>query len=181
MVIYLVIQKKAILLMKTLIAYSTNHGCTEKTAQQLKQYLGENITLVNLKKDSNPELKKYERVIIGGSIHAGQIQKRVKTFCTQNITELKSKELGLFICCMEEGEKAQLQFSEAYPSELQESAKATACFGGEFNFDKMNFFEKMVVKKIAHVNESTSKMDIESIKRFSSRMNQIFNPFLFLV
>lgn len=167
--------------MKTLIAYSTKHGCTEKTAQQLKQYLGGNITLVNLKKDSKPKLEKYDRVIIGGSIHAGQIQKRVKEFCTNNLEELMLKELGLFICCMEEGEKAQQQFSDAYPAELQERAKATACFGGEFNFDKMNFFEKMVIKKIAHIEESTSKMDPESIKRFSGRMNEIFNPFLFLV
>lgn len=167
--------------MKTLIAYSTTHGCTAKTAGELKQYLGGDVTLMNLKTDSNQELKTFERVIIGGSIHAGQIQKRVKVFCQNNLEELKSKELGLFICCMEKGDKAQKQLIEAFPEELQSFAKATACFGGEFNFDKMNFFEKMIVKKVAHVSESTSNKDPESIKYFSKRMNQIFNPFLFLV
>lgn len=167
--------------MKTLIAYSTTHGCTEKTARELKQYLGGNVILVNLKLDEKPELKRFDRVIIGGSIHAGQIQKRVKVFCQINLEELKSKELGLFICCMETGETAQKQFSEAFPEELQQMAKSTACFGGEFNFEKMNFFEKMIVKKVAHVKESTSNINPESIKKFSTRMNQIFNPFLFLV
>lgn len=167
--------------MKTLIAYSTTHGCTEKTAYQLKQYLGENITLVNLKKEPTQELEQFERVIIGGSIHAGQIQKRLKLFCSDNLESLKSKELGLFICCMEKGQTAQKQLMDAFPEALIDSAKATACFGGEFDFNKMNFFEKMIVKKVAHVKESVSNIDPESIKKFSIRMNQIFNPFLFLV
>lgn len=167
--------------MKTLIAYSTTHGYTEKTAYQLKQYLGENITLVNLKKEPTQELEQFERVIIGGSIHAGQIQKRLKLFCSDNLESLKSKELGLFICCMEKGQTAQKQLMDAFPEALIDSAKATACFGGEFDFNKMNFFEKMIVKKVAHVKESVSNIDPESIKKFSIRMNQIFNPFLFLV
>lgn len=167
--------------MKTLIAYSTTHGCTEKTANQLKQYLGENITLVNLKKNPTPELEQFERVIIGGSIHAGQIQKRVKLFCYGNLEALKSKELGLFICCMEKGPTAHKQLMDAFPEELLDCSKATACFGGEFDFNKMNFFEKMIIKKVAHVKENVSNIDPESIKKFSIRMNQVFNPFLFLV
>ena len=83
--------------MKTLIAYSTKHGCTEKTSKELKEYLGGDVTLVNLKTEPNPEFDKFDRVIIGGSIHAGQVQKRVKEFCLKNSNELKSKELGLFI------------------------------------------------------------------------------------
>lgn len=167
--------------MKTLIAYSTTHGCTAKTAQELKQYLGGAVILINLKTDPKPELKPFERIIIGGSIHAGQIQKRVKIFCQNNLEELKSKELGLFICCMKKGETAQKQLMEAFPEGLLQMAKSTACFGGEFDFNKMNFFEKMIVKKVANVKESTSNFDSGSIKKFSKKMNQIFNPFLFLV
>lgn len=167
--------------MKTLIAYSTTHGCTAKTALELKQYLGGDVILVNLKTETIPKLELFTRVIIGGSIHAGQIQKRVKVFCQNNHEELKSKELGLFICCMEKGETAQKQLKNAFPKELQEIAKSTACLGGEFDFNKMNFFEKMVVKKVAQIKESSSNFDSESIKKFSKRMNLIFSPFLFFV
>ena len=166
--------------MKTLIAYCTTHGCTEKTALELKDFLGGEVQLVNLKKESNPVIKDYERVIIGGSIHAGQIQKRVRDFCNRNVNELKSKELGLFICCMEEGEKARTQLMDAFPEELHRNAKASAYFGGEFNFEKMNFFQKMIIKKVAHVEQSTSKVDHEAIRSFSKKMDKIFNPFLFL-
>ena len=167
--------------MKTLIAYSTTHGCTEKTVNELKKLLGGEVDLVNLKKNSNPNLETFDRIIIGGSIHAGQIQKRVKDFCSKNLDEIKSKELGLFICCMEQGETGQKQLFDAFPDELHQIAKSSAVFGGEFDFEKMNFLEKLVVKKVAKVKESTSKVDHQAIHKFSKRMDKIFNPFLFLV
>jgi len=167
--------------MKTLIAFSTTHGCTAKAAAKLQEYMGENTFLVNLKEQPNPSLNDYERVIVGGSIHAGQIQKRVKDFCNKNLDELSGKELGLFICCMEEGETGQKQLLDNYPEELIKNAKATAYFGGEFDFEKMNFFQKMIVKKVAHIDHSTSKMDYEAIRKFSKKMDRVFNPFLFLV
>lgn len=166
--------------MKTLIVYATTHRCTEKISEQMKNYLGGNVTLVNLKKEPNPSIESYQRVIVGGSIHAGQIQKRVKEFCNHNLNELQKKELGLFICCMEEGENAGKQFDDAYPEELQRYAKATAIFGGAFDFDRMNFVEKMIVKKVAHIKHSRSKVDFEAVRKFSRRMDRIFNPFLFL-
>lgn len=166
--------------MKTLIAYCTTHGCTEKTAKELQLHLGNETIICNLKKEQAPALEDFERIIIGGSIHAGNVQKTIKLFCAKNLEALKQKELGLFICCMEEGEVAQNQLMNAFPTELHEIAKASAFFGGEFNFSKMNFFEKFVVRKIAHVEESVSKIDHSAIEHFSNRMDKIFNPFLFL-
>jgi menaquinone-dependent protoporphyrinogen oxidase len=144
--------------MKTLIAYSTTHGCTEKTAIKLKQLLNEDVTLTNLKEDWNLDLAPFDRIIIGGSIHAGQVQKRVKLFTQANLDELKTKEIGLFICCMEEGEVAKKQLKNAFPEELLNIAKASACFGGEFNLEKMNFLQKLIIKKVAHVEKAPLKL-----------------------
>ena len=167
--------------MKTLIAFCSTHGCTEKTANELKDYLQNNVELCNLKKDKIPSLELFDRVVVGGSIHAGQIQKRVKEFCSKNEDILMQKELGLFICCMEEGETAEKQLKDAYSEKLHRNAKITAYFGGEFDFNKMNFFEKFIVKKVAHVTQSTSKIDHAAILNFSVKLDKIFNPFLFLV
>lgn len=167
--------------MKTLITYCTTHGCTEKTATELKQFLGGEVVLVNLKKEPVPDLSSFDRIIVGGSIHAGQIQKKVKEFCNEHEETLKNKELGLFICCMEEGEKAEIQLNDAFSAALLQSAKATACLGGEFNFNKMNFFQKLIVKKVAKVENSVSHLNHDAIKRFSQQMNQVFNPFMFFV
>lgn len=168
--------------MKTAITYCTTHGCTERIACKIKNSLGGDIQLINLKKDSDPKIGCYDRIIIGGSIHAGQIQKRVKEFCLKNLDELKNKELGLFICCMEEDlEKAQIQLLNAFPKELHHQAKATACLGGEFNFEKMNYLQRMIVKKLAHVENSVSRINEEAIKGFTKKLDRVFNPFLLLI
>ncbi len=167
--------------MKTLIVYMSSHGCTENTASELSQQLNGEVTIINLKIDSDPDPLMFDRVIIGGSIHAGQIQKKVKDFCIKNKETLLNKELGLFICCMYEGEVAQKQLMDAFPEEFHRNAKSAGVFGGGFDFEKMNLLEKLVVKKVAHIKESVSNIDHEAIQCFAKQMDKVFNPFLFLV
>ncbi|MBL7971527.1 MAG: flavodoxin domain-containing protein [Prolixibacteraceae bacterium] len=167
--------------MKTIIIYTTSHGCTEKAVKELTQKLSGEIQSVDLRHQSAPPLTEFDRIIIGGSIHAGKIQKQIRTFCTDNMKVLKTKEIGLFICCMYEPEIAREQIRNAFPEELHQMAKTEAIFGGEYNFEKMNFVEKMLVKKIARVRENVSNLDLSSIDRFASRMEKTYYPFMFLV
>jgi len=167
--------------MKTLIIYATSHGCTEKAVKELSQKLSGEITALDLKQIKSPSLFEFDRIIIGGSIHAGLIQKRIRNFCSANLEQLKSKEIGLFICCMYEAEIAREEIKNAFPEELHQMAKTEAIFGGEYNFDKMNFVEKLLVKKIAKVSESVSNLDHDSIDRFANKMEKTYLPFMFLV
>lgn len=167
--------------MKTTIIYSTSHGCTEKAVQELSQKLSGEVFSFNLRENPSPSIADSDRVIIGGSIHAGQIQKRVRDFCTANLKALENKEIGLFICCMYEPEIAREQIKNAFPEELHQMAKTEAIFGGEFNFEKMNFIERMLVRKIANVHKNVSKIDHNSIDRFATRMEKTYSSFMFLV
>lgn len=167
--------------MKTIIIYTTSHGCTEKAIKELSLKLSGEVLSIDLRHHPAPPLAGFDRIIIGGSIHAGQIQKRIKDFCTKNMNELRAKEIGLFICCMYESEIAREQIKNAFPEELHQMAKTEAIFGGEFNFDKMNFVERMLVKKIVGIKESVSKIDHNSIERFANRMEKTYHPFMFLV
>lgn len=167
--------------MKTIIAFCTNHGCAGKVAGQIADLLGPETTLHNLKSKKQPNLNDYDRVIIGGSIHLGKIQKKVIEFYSANMDILLRKELGIFICCMEVGEKAQQEMQDVFPKQLLNHAKATACLGGEFNFEKMNFLEKMMVRKVAKVDRSVSNLDHEAIRLFSQQINKRYQPFFFLI
>jgi menaquinone-dependent protoporphyrinogen oxidase len=157
--------------MSTLIVYVTSHGCTEKAAQMLAEQLKDEVNLVNLKKSSRPDLSAFDTIIIGGSIHAGRIQGRVKRFCQDHLDTLKQKRLGLFLCCMEEGDTAQKQFDEAFPAELRTHAAAAGLFGGEFDFDKMNFIQRAIIKKIAGTSENVSKIKKDNIHQFAATLN----------
>jgi len=153
--------------MNTLIVYMTSHGCAEKSAMILKELLGGEVIICNLKNDKIPLLEPFDNIIVGGSIHASKVQKKIKEFCNANEGMLMKKKLGLYLCHMEEGEKALKQFDDAYSENLRKRAVAHGLFGGAFDFDKMNFFEKMIVKKVAKITESISRLDETKIQDFA--------------
>src|SRR6056297_2126050 len=154
----------------TLILYMTQHGATKRVAELIKQNLTGEVTLCDLRKQK-PALKDYDRVVLGGSIHAGKVQKRMLKFMQKKQDELLSKELGIFLSCMHAGETAENQFNENFPEPLRKHAKATSIVGGAFDFNQMNFMEKAIVKKVANVTGSVNNIDTEEIKKFVTTMN----------
>lgn len=156
--------------MKTLIIYMSNYGTTEKVAETISELLGYNVCrTVNLSKEKAPDLSSYETVIIGGSVRMGRIQKKITAFCEDNIEELKNKEVGLFMCCLDR-ENQQKEFEDSYPSELIRHATATSIFGGELHFDKMNFIEKMMVKAVRKEMKNVSRLNHQAINHFAIQM-----------
>lgn len=159
--------------MSTLIVYATTRGCTEKCVEQLIASLNDDDVLtINIKTQSRPELCSFDSVIIGGSIHAGKVQRKIKHFCQKNEAVLLKKHLGLFLCCLEEGETAQKQFDEAFPASLREHASASGLFGGALDFDRLNFILKKIVKA-GGVIESMSKVNTVAIEAFATTFNQL--------
>lgn len=158
--------------MKTLIVYITNHGCAEKVANMLKDNLKGETYLHNLR-DSEPEINdSFDNVIIGASIHAGEIQKKMTSFLQSNKNILSKKKLGLYLCCMYQGEKALEQLKNAFPQELKDISLAIDILGGELLFEKMSFLEKMIVKKVAGVSENVSRIDKKRIQEFANKINE---------
>ncbi|MCB2195321.1 MAG: flavodoxin domain-containing protein [Bacteroidetes bacterium] len=158
--------------MKTAIIYATKHGCTDKCAQTLANELDINTKLFNLESDKKIDLNSYDTIIVGGSIHAGTLNKKVKSFIDKNQNSLAEKKLGLFLCCMYEGDKALEQFQDVFPETLRIKAHAHGIFGGELNFEKMNFLEKAIIKKIANIENSVSNINYSNIKSFAKKMTE---------
>lgn len=171
--------------MSTLIIYSTKHGAAGKCALMLSKKLTGEVDIHNLKEGEPPGLTKYEKVIIGGSIYAGRIQKEVSRFCSQNVDTLKNKKLGFFISCMFK-DNADTQLKANFPSELLEGACAKDSFGAEMRFSDMSFGEKLltklVSKTIAKNDPKAPAIDMksdmsmiceESIDRFAQQMNNV--------
>jgi menaquinone-dependent protoporphyrinogen oxidase len=158
-------------MMKTLIVYGTKYGCTEKCATMLAKKLTGTVDLRNLKTAGEIDLSQYDTVIIGGSVYMGQIRKEVSEFCTKQLHLLQGKKLGLFICCMRDGELAETQLTTVFPKELVANAVATGFFGGEFTFKKMNFLERMIVKKVSKVDKDASNIQEENITAFAKSIS----------
>ncbi len=133
--------------MKTLIVYATKYGAAEECAKKLAEKIGGDADVVNLKESSPQNLSAYDKIIVGGSIYAGQIQRTVKDFCAKNAEALKSKTLGLYVSCMsEEAENIKSAFGNAFPAELIEHSAAAEALGGKLSINKMKFFDKLIAK-----------------------------------
>jgi menaquinone-dependent protoporphyrinogen IX oxidase len=72
---------------KTLIAYTTQGGATEKTAQKIAEVLKAKYELeadlVNLRKQSAPSLESYRNVIVASGVQQGEIYDETLNFLTK--------------------------------------------------------------------------------------------------
>lgn len=156
--------------MKTGIVFISKHGTTEKVANMIADKLSyDDVQLINLRKDKIESIDDFDRIIIGGSIHMSIVHKKTKKFYELYRNVLLTKKLGLFMCCMEEGEKAIEQFENAFSEDIRKHSSSTAFLGYEYNLEKMNFFERALVKKISGSKENISEIDIEGIDNFVSQ------------
>ncbi|HHT50094.1 MAG TPA: flavodoxin [Eubacteriaceae bacterium] len=158
--------------MNTLIAYSSKYGCTEKCVKILSKELKDKVEIMNLMNVEDIDISKYDNVIIGGSIYIGRIQKEVAGFCSKNLDKLKEKRIGLFICGMQE-EEMDNQIINNFPKELVDIALAKEYFGGELTFQKMSFFEKLIVKIVAKTSSDKSNILNDNIYKFAQSINNI--------
>lgn len=165
--------------MKTLIAFATKYGATEKCATILSEKLTGKVDLCNLKEVKDIDLSPYDKVIIGGSIYAGRVRKEAHEFCSKNHHVLKEKKLGLFICGMLD-DQAETELNHSFSQELLTTAVAKEFFGGEFQFKKMKFMEKFIVKMVSRTDKTRPVIDISqdistiselAINRFANAMN----------
>lgn len=165
--------------MKTLIAYATKYGSAGKCAKSLAEKLTGEVELCNLAVAPTQDLSDYDKVIIGGSIYAGRIQKHVHTFCAHNLNVLKQKKIGLFVCGMLH-EQAEAELSHAFAPELLRTAVVKEFFGGEFQFKKLNVMERFMVKMVTKADKKSPPLDTskdfsliseETIASFAQVMN----------
>jgi menaquinone-dependent protoporphyrinogen oxidase len=165
--------------MKTLIVFATRHGSSEKCSRLLKERLQGEVVTADLKRGKVPDITPFDKIIIGGSIHVGKIQKSVSEFCQQNVEGLKGKKLGLYICCMNKNDEIT-QLNSAFPRLLLNTALVKECFGGEFVFGRMNMLEKFAVKMVSKsqgnvitdTKKDISMLSEDKINKFAQVMNR---------
>jgi len=155
--------------MKIAIVYASKHGTTEKVAASIAEKLsviGE-VKMISLKKNKKPDIGGYDLVILGASIYVGKASKKMKRFCMENESVLLQKRTGLFVCGMHPDKAEQEnELKNAYPEVLLEKAESTGFLGGEFLFDKMNFLERAIIKKIAKTESSVNRINWEAVYHF---------------
>ena len=129
--------------MKTLIAYASKTGASEKCARMLAERIPDS-TLCDLCREK-PDPNAYEQVIVGGGVRMGALHVDARQYLDGCKPVLLKKRLGLFLCA---GfvEKAGEIFANNVDPELRAHAVACECFGGEIDMGKLRGFDRLITK-----------------------------------
>lgn len=146
---------------KILVAYSTWAGATHQVADEIAKDLIKNNFLVDISPAKNVKsLSEYQAIILGTSVHAGQMTGDFNRFLKKFHNELVSKKTGLFVVCfnmIEENEKNRTEtlgwlnksiekFPEIKPVSFGIFAGAAVTDSEEFN--KLNILVKKMIESM---------------------------------
>lgn len=154
--------------MRTLIAYRTKYGTTASCARQLAGMIGGEVTVHDLAASPPPDVAAQDVVLIGGSIHAGKIQRQVVSFCEKNRSLLLARRVGLFLCCLFTGEEASIQMQSAFPDWLLAHAFARAFPGGEVHYGRLTFLDRLLVRSLPHPEGDFSRMNPAALEELAA-------------
>ncbi len=156
--------------MSTLVIYMSKHGCAGKAARIIRENLhDDDVTLVDLKTKPAIDLSRYDTIIIGGPVYLGSLQKGLRNFCDKNLPALLTKRIGLFICCMNQGDAACAHYESVFDASLRFRAVAAGIFGGELDFEHLSLIEKSVLGQVVNITASVSRFDEAAVREFAAK------------
>ena len=157
--------------MSSLILFSSVHGTTRNCVEKINEELINKAEVIDVKL-GDIDVNRYDVIHIASSIYAGKFQSEMKRFLKDNEEGLKSKRLGFIISCKDEKDIDEYLNSNV-PKSLIDNIFMKEHIGYEINLEKMNFFERFLIKSLMQINESYSAINHEGIKRIIEKINQL--------
>jgi menaquinone-dependent protoporphyrinogen oxidase len=127
--------------------------------------------MLDLKEQKTIDMDPYDTVVLGGAIHAGRLDGKIRSFSLEHKDQLLKKKLGLFICGMEDKEEEiNKQLSLNYPEDLLSHAVAKTSFGGQLLFSRMAPITRWFMQKMSKSKEDIKKIRTNAIKEFAQAL-----------
>jgi menaquinone-dependent protoporphyrinogen oxidase len=159
--------------MKTLIAYASKTGMTAKAARLLGEKI-KNSDVKDIKHDAI-DISAYDRIIVGGSVRMGQVNKAAATFVAKNKTTIMAKPHALFICNAII-DQAPDYIEKGFDTDVYDSALVTDTFGTELDPSKQKGLVKMIakaaLKSAAAKGNKPPEIEFARIQAFADIVNE---------
>lgn len=134
------------------------------------------LDIKNFNTEFIPDFKAVSRFVLGVPLYAGKPLKSMRKFCDSFTFKLETKPLFLFACGSEiSPEKQQAELDAAFPERLRKAAKEAAFLGGAFHWDKMNFMERFIIKRITGRTGDMDMIRHKAIKKFAQDISDEVN------
>ena len=156
--------------MKALVCYAGKYATSEKVANELAGLLGEQTMVLPLKNKLDINIDEFDTIIIGGAVYMGKLNPLVNKFCVQNEEVLMTKYIGVFVCGLQE-EKFKQIYESSIPQNIRTHVTSIKFVGGEIQFNRLNFFEKWIIRKVAGIQNDISKINHRSIQELADELS----------
>ncbi|MES2800965.1 MAG: flavodoxin domain-containing protein [Bdellovibrionota bacterium] len=146
-------------MVKFLIVYATEEGQTKKISEFMKKeisLIGYDVDIYNC--NDNYDLiihNNYAGIIIGGSVHKGNLSKELTKWVINNATVLSNTPSAFFSVCLGILEKGLVAQDDErrividFFDEVSWYPGKTTIFAGALKYSKYGWFTKWMMKKIA--------------------------------
>jgi menaquinone-dependent protoporphyrinogen oxidase len=147
--------------------YSTVDGHTIEICERLAQVVEEDgftATLLELKPDSQIDLRPFDQVVIGASIRYGKHRPEVVQFIEDNIKVLESKH-GAFFSVNAVARKPEKQQPDTNPyvrkffKKISWQPAAIGIFGGKINYSMYRFWDRTMIRFIMWMTKGPTALD----------------------
>lgn len=147
--------------MNSIILYESKKGCTKKCADYVKkEHQVDEMYRLN---DFNGNIEDYDHIILMTPTYIGQINKKMKEFLSKYQKALLEKKLTIVIIGMnvkEYDKMLELNLSK----DILDHAEVVYG-GGAYYFEKLNFFQKAIIKKVAGVSKSLEDIKYDKLQK----------------
>ena len=163
--------------MRTIIFYASKHGTTAAVAKEIAELitLDEKVEVFDIKDFNSefiPDFKAVSRFVVGVPMYAGKPLKSMRKFCEAYTFKLESRLLYLFVCGSEiSPEKQQAELEAAFSERLRKVAKSVVFLGGAFHWNKMNFMERFIIKRITGRTGDMDMIRHKAVKKFAQEIS----------
>jgi menaquinone-dependent protoporphyrinogen oxidase len=161
-----------VIIIKTLIVYGSRYGTVEKAVDHIAGKLIEKPDIMTAGKAAKACLDGYDKIIIGGSVMMGKINKSVTAFIINKMDVLMTKKTALFIAGSEtDKDGLAKEINDAFPKQLRDRAMYTTHIGYGFNLENMNFIVRMMIRKAANIESSVMNLNYEELDKIANIIN----------
>ena len=150
--------------MKTVVLYSSKHDTTYSIAKHISLALDADVCTVD--EFDTETLNSFDAIVLGGPIYGGTLYGPIDIFCRNNLEELLTKKVALFVCGLSSSSsKQQHLLQSAFLRPLLAHAVCAEFVGGAVNLSKLSTSEKLLIKTMMKIDHDLTAIDQPAIDR----------------
>ncbi len=151
---------------KILIVYATTDGHTRKICERLQQVIeqqGSQVQLLQIDEPC-PDLKQYDKIVIGASIRYGKHSKLIYTFIKENQKLLESKPNAFFSVNVvarkpEKNQPDTNPYLKKFLTQIAWQPKQLAVFGGNLDYPGCRYLDRQMIRLIMWMTKGPTAPD----------------------